>query len=122
MLRPLWILLMISPVQSRMARAALKLTPRQVDELSGVSYAAIFRFEAGKNVNAQTIDTLTKWYETQGVYFIGDSTVSFGKKKLDPESKEFADGLRAFEEFREELRSTFNLLQATADKLDKPKK
>jgi len=63
---------MITPVQIRMARAALGLSARALAEKSGVAQNTIQRFETERGgVLATTLDRLQQTLEANGVIFIG---------------------------------------------------
>jgi transcriptional regulator with XRE-family HTH domain len=62
----------MTPDQARMARAALKLTVRDVEELSGVKKDTVSRFEAGKEIGASAFQRLEKLYLAKGVIFLNE--------------------------------------------------
>jgi transcriptional regulator with XRE-family HTH domain len=60
----------VSPIQSKMARAALGLGVRQLAELSGVSAATIVKYEGGEHrLHHRTLKALREALESQGVEF-----------------------------------------------------
>ena len=56
--------------QLRMARAALKMTIREVSELTGIDKSTIVRTEAGGKAYYQTISTLQALFEKAGIEFL----------------------------------------------------
>ena len=56
--------------QLRMARAALKMTIREVSELTGIDKSTVVRTEAGGKAYYQTISTLQALFERLGIEFI----------------------------------------------------
>lgn len=65
----------MTPMQCRMARAALKIGVRDLAKAAKVSPATIVRFEAGGVMVERTIDTIRAALERLGIEFIGDHTV-----------------------------------------------
>ena len=63
---------MITREQLRMARAALKLTVRQLAALSGVTANTISRYENGSDALGDTLDKLRKTLEKAGVVFLAE--------------------------------------------------
>lgn len=62
---------MITPVQIRMARAALGMSARALAEQSGVAQNTIQRFETERGgVLATTLDRLQQTLEAAGVIFV----------------------------------------------------
>ena len=57
------------PAQSRMARAALKLSVRDLAKLSHVATGTIVRLEAGETLQPRTIDVIRHALEKAGVEF-----------------------------------------------------
>ena len=65
----------MTPVQLRMARAALKLTVREVEQRTGVNKDSISRFEAGREILAGALKKLEELFREEGVVFIdGDAS------------------------------------------------
>jgi len=62
--------MVITGDQIRMARAALRLTVREVAELTGIDKSTIIRAEAGGKVFYQTMTKLQAALEAEGVEFI----------------------------------------------------
>jgi DNA-binding transcriptional regulator YiaG len=62
----------VTPLQSRMARAALKLGIRDLAALANVAVSTVSRFEAGLKVHGRTVDDMRKALEGKGIVFIGD--------------------------------------------------
>jgi len=60
----------MTPSQLRMARAALKLTVRQLEVRTGVNKNAISRYEAGREVLASTVQKLESLFREEGLTFI----------------------------------------------------
>ena len=60
-------------VQSRMARAALGWSVRQLAEKSGLSHDTIVRFEAGSDLKAKTVGAIRAALEVAGVEFIAEN-------------------------------------------------
>ncbi|MEN5230197.1 helix-turn-helix domain-containing protein [Brevundimonas naejangsanensis] len=67
---------MMEPSQMRMARAALKISVRDLAKLSGVADSTILRFESGKGAILTTnMKRLEEALEAAGVVFLpADST------------------------------------------------
>jgi transcriptional regulator with XRE-family HTH domain len=59
----------MTPVQSRMARAALQLGIRDVAKLAGVAPSTISRLEAGEALQPRTIAAIRQALEKAGVEF-----------------------------------------------------
>jgi transcriptional regulator with XRE-family HTH domain len=57
------------PAQSRMARAALKLSVRDLAKLAHVATGTIVRLEAGETLQPRTIDVIRRALEKAGVEF-----------------------------------------------------
>lgn len=65
---------MITPAQSRMARAALQLSAQDLASLAGVSAMTITRFETGKsNGYADTLDRIERAFTSTGVKFYSNN-------------------------------------------------
>jgi transcriptional regulator with XRE-family HTH domain len=60
----------MTPVQCRMARAALGLGVLELAKLAQVSTNTVVRFERGESLKQSTIDHLRFVFETAGVEFI----------------------------------------------------
>lgn len=61
---------MITPIQCRMARAALRLGVRELAELAGVSALTVTRFETGQSSGqGSTLVKLRAAFEAAGVQF-----------------------------------------------------
>lgn len=117
---PCLVLIMVTPVQSKMARAALGLSPRDIAGKTNISFSTILRFESGKGVKAQTVDALSQWYRSQGIVFSGKSTVSTDQSELTSheELELVAERLNGLDEQVSNLNETLTRLEA----LNKPKK
>ena len=59
---------MITPIQARMARSALKVGVREVGEATGLQPNTVSRFEANGG-NAATTQALTDYYKGRGLSF-----------------------------------------------------
>ena len=65
---------MLTPIQCRMARAALLLGVRDLADKSGVSAMTVTRFENGRSAgSAETQDALKTALEAAGVEFIAEN-------------------------------------------------
>jgi transcriptional regulator with XRE-family HTH domain len=60
----------ILPVQSKMARAALGIGVRELAALAKVAPATISRFEAGEELKERTVEAIRRALEEAGVIFI----------------------------------------------------
>lgn len=62
---------MLTPIQSRMARAALGRSLRDVAKALQCSHTSIAYFEQGQSrrISIEFIDQLTRWYCAQGIVF-----------------------------------------------------
>ena len=66
--------MLINAMQCRMARAALKLSVREVAALAKVATDTITRLEAGKELKPRTIEAVQHALEKAGIEFInGDA-------------------------------------------------
>lgn len=65
--------MLILPVQSKMARAALGIGVRELAALAKVAPATVSRFEAGEDLKERTIDAIRVALETAGVEFIPEN-------------------------------------------------
>lgn len=62
---------MLEPSQMRMARAALKISVRELAEMSGVADSTILRFESGKGAILTTnMKRMQEALEAAGVIFL----------------------------------------------------
>jgi transcriptional regulator with XRE-family HTH domain len=61
------------PSQLRMARAALKLTVRQLEAQTGVKKNTISRYEAGQEVLASAVRKLEILFQEEGLTFVHES-------------------------------------------------
>ena len=59
----------MTPSQLRMARAALKLTVRQLELQTGVNKNTISRYEAGQEVLASAVQKLEMLFREEGLIF-----------------------------------------------------
>jgi len=62
----------MKPVQSRMARAALKIGIRDIADAAKVSTQTITRLEKGEELRDRTIDDIRRAYEEAGARFVED--------------------------------------------------
>ena len=60
----------MTPAQLRMARAALKLTVREVERQTGVNKDSISRYEAGREILSGALQRLEKLFLDAGVIFL----------------------------------------------------
>lgn len=60
-------------VQSKMARAALGLTVRDLAASAGVSHDTIVRFEAGEELKPRTVEAIRRALEEAGVIFVAEN-------------------------------------------------
>lgn len=74
----------MTPEQSRMARAALNWSLRQVP---GVSHDTVSRFEAGEELKESTIAKLRAAYESAGLEFTPHNGVGEGVRWAKPPKK-----------------------------------
>ena len=67
----------MTPMQSRMARAALGVPIREVAAAIGVGASAISQWErhGRNNVGEETIARMREWYKAQGVTLVGSNGV-----------------------------------------------
>jgi transcriptional regulator with XRE-family HTH domain len=63
----------LEAVQSKMARAALGLTGKQLAELAGVSLDTINRLEAGVELKPRTFAAIRAALESAGVIFVDEN-------------------------------------------------
>ena len=68
----------MTPTQSRMARAALKIGVIEVAKAAKVSTNTITRFEAGETLRERTVDDLRRAYEARGVQFVSQGDTADG--------------------------------------------
>ena len=68
----------MTPSQSRMARAALKIGVIDVAKAAKVSTNTITRFEAGEALRERTVDDLKRAYEGLGIQFLDEGDVALG--------------------------------------------
>ena len=65
--------MIMSPVQCRMARAALGLGVRELAAAAKVSTDTVARFERGEDLKERTIEALQRTFEAAGVEFIDEN-------------------------------------------------
>lgn len=53
-----------------MSRAALKLTVREIERLTGVNKDTISRYEAGREILSSALQKLEKLFRDQGIIFL----------------------------------------------------
>lgn len=63
----------MTPIQCRMARAALGLGVIELAKLARVSTNTVVRFERGEDLKQSTIDHMRKVLESAGVEFIAEN-------------------------------------------------
>jgi transcriptional regulator with XRE-family HTH domain len=71
----------VSPQQSRMARAALKIGVRELARLAKCSVSTVVRFEAGEELKERTIDSMQTALERAGIEFVGRRGVKLREPK-----------------------------------------
>jgi transcriptional regulator with XRE-family HTH domain len=62
----------MTPQQLRMARAALKLTVRDVERLTGVNKDTVSRYEADREIVASALQKLEKLFRDEGIIFVDE--------------------------------------------------
>jgi transcriptional regulator with XRE-family HTH domain len=65
--------MIFTPIQSRMARAALSLGVRELAAAAKVSTDTVARFERGEELKERTIDAIRRALEDAGVEFIDEN-------------------------------------------------
>ena len=65
--------MIMSPVQCRMARAALGLGVRELAAAAKVSTDTVARFERGEDLKERTIEALQRTFEAAGIEFIDEN-------------------------------------------------
>lgn len=68
----------MTPVQCRMARAALNWSQRDLAVAGGVSWRTILRFEGGEAVLPARVQKLRHAFEANGVLFIDSGQLAGG--------------------------------------------
>lgn len=68
----------ITPLQSRMARAALGWSMRKTATAAGIGINTLSRFEGGNGVFLSTADSLRTAYQAAGVGFVDQGAASIG--------------------------------------------
>ena len=76
---------MLTDIQCRMARAALKWSVRDLAAKAGVGYGTIVRIEGGKPANAATLTVIRQAFEKAGVQFTDDGGMAPPPKKGEAE-------------------------------------
>jgi transcriptional regulator with XRE-family HTH domain len=67
---------MMTPTQSRMARAALNLSGSDLSKKAGVGINTISRFEQGGDTRVSSVEAMQRVLEGLGVVFVGQGEVS----------------------------------------------
>ena len=62
------------PSQLRMARAALRMKVRDIEERTGVNKNTVSRYEAGKEIVASALQKLEKMFRDEGIIFLDEET------------------------------------------------
>jgi transcriptional regulator with XRE-family HTH domain len=62
------------PSQLRMARAALRLKVRDIEERTGVNKNTVSRYEAGKEIVASALQKLEKMFREEGIVFLDEES------------------------------------------------
>ena len=65
--------MIMSPLQCRMARAALGMGIRELAAAAKVSTDTVARFERGEDLKERTIEALQRAFEASGVEFIDEN-------------------------------------------------
>ena len=60
----------MTPLQLRMARAALDLTIRDIEAGTGVNKNTVSRYEAGRDILASALQKLERFFRDEGVIFL----------------------------------------------------
>ena len=68
----------MTPVQCRMARAALEWSQRDLAAAAAVSWRTILRFEAGESVLPPRVQAMRHAFETKGVLFVDSGHLAGG--------------------------------------------
>jgi len=68
----------MTPVQCKMARAALGWSTRDLGQVSDVSHDSIARFERGESLKDRTVDAMRAALEAAGIIFLPDDGESVG--------------------------------------------
>ena len=88
--------MILSPIQCRMARAALGMGVRELAAAAKVSVDTVARFERGDELKERTVDALQRALETAGIEFTnGDQPGVRLTKATAPHSAEPASPSRA---------------------------
>ena len=64
----------MTPSQLRMARAALQMTVREIEEKTGVNKNTVSRYEAGRDILASALQKLEELFLDAGVVFLGEDS------------------------------------------------
>lgn len=75
----------MTPVQCKMARAALGIGVRDLATAAGVSPDTIARLERGEDLKASTLQTIRSALEDQGLEFIAENGGGLGVRFSRPE-------------------------------------
>ena len=67
---------MLTDIQCRMARAALRWSVRDLAAKAGVGYGTIVRIEGGKPANAATLTVIRQAFERAGIRFTDDGGIA----------------------------------------------
>ena len=76
-------MIIITPVQCRMARAGLCIGQKELSEKSNVGWATITDFErerADRKFNKTTLMALRSFFEKEGVIFLNNSGIDIKKQ------------------------------------------
>jgi transcriptional regulator with XRE-family HTH domain len=65
--------MILTPVQSRMARAALGMGVRELAAAAKISTDTVARFERGEELKERTVDAIRRAFEEAGVEFIDEN-------------------------------------------------
>jgi transcriptional regulator with XRE-family HTH domain len=72
----------MTPVQCRMARAALNIGVRELAEAAKVSTNTVTRLEAGEALKPRTVEAMQRALEAAGVEFLNGSGVKLKARAL----------------------------------------
>ena len=78
-------MIILLPVQSRMARAALGLGVRELAAAAKVSIDTVARFERGDELKERTVEAIQRTLEAAGVEFIQENGGGPGVRLRKPE-------------------------------------
>ena len=74
----------LTPIQCKMARAAVGLGVRELADVADVAPSTVTRFEGGGGVHARTIDAMRAALKSAGVEFIQENGGGAGVRLAKP--------------------------------------